>query len=199
MNQDERPHYLLFSEATPGRSTDDGLAEWRFVLESTDGERILEAHDREERLSGERLELMAVVRGLEALEQPSRVTLLTPSAYVTRCLRQGLDEWRENDWQWERFGEMVPVKNRDLWKRVDRALAIHRVDCRIFRIDPAHAIRRPHDESEENPTEEILAETKPISGETRKSPSVARAALSPFAFVGRCLIRMTAPKQDRVA
>jgi hypothetical protein len=79
-----------------------------------------------------------VVRGLEALEQPSRVTLVTPSKYVNRGITYGLPEWRSTGWQWEHFGEMVPVKNRDLWQRVDRALDIHRVECRTWRFDLPH-------------------------------------------------------------
>jgi ribonuclease HI len=95
----------------------------------------LEAGDFESELGGERLELLAVVRGLEALEQPSQVTLVTPSRYVQRGLRYGLPPWRENQWRWERFGELTPVKNADLWQRVDRALEFHRVDCRVWRLD----------------------------------------------------------------
>ncbi len=87
---------------------------------------------------GDRLELLTVVRGLEALEQPSRVTLWTPSTYVREGIRHGLREWRENGWQWEYFGRMVPVKNDDLWKRLDRAMEFHQLDCRTWRIDPAH-------------------------------------------------------------
>jgi len=87
---------------------------------------------------GDRLELLTVVRGLEALEQPSRVTLWTPSTYVREGIRHGLREWRENGWLWEYFGRMVPVKNDDLWRRLDRAMEFHQVDCRTWRIDAAH-------------------------------------------------------------
>jgi len=100
------------------------------VLQSLDGSSRLEAADAEPAVGGERLELLAVVRGLEALEQPSRVTLVTPSKYVSRGLSNGLEDWRENDWNWEHHGQMVPIKNRDLWQRLDRALAFHRVQCR---------------------------------------------------------------------
>ncbi len=117
--------------------------DWRFVLQTTDGRRQLEVADAEPELAGERLELLTVVRGLESLDQPSRVTLVTPSAYVTRGLAYGLEEWRANDFHWERHGEMVPVKNRDLWRRVDRALKFHAVDCRVWRIDKAHAAASP--------------------------------------------------------
>ncbi len=128
------PHYLLFSESCRKQAQ----GEWRFVLQSIDGSEQLEAADAEPDARGERLELLAVVRGLEALAQPSRVTLVTPSKYVNRGLMYGLEEWRANDWQWEHFGEMVPVKNRDLWQRVDRALGFHELDCRTWRFDLPH-------------------------------------------------------------
>ncbi len=128
------PHYLLFSESC--RKNRQG--EWRFVLQSLEGGDQLEAADAEPEARGERLELLAVVRGLEALEQPSRVTLVTPSKYVQRGLTYGLSEWRAQDWQWEHFGEMVPVKNRDLWQRIDRALRFHELECRTWRFDLPH-------------------------------------------------------------
>lgn len=136
------PHYLLFSEsrtrlARPHRRTADSprLAEWRFVLEAVDGSARFEAADEEPDAEPERLDLLAVVRGLEALDQPSRVTVVTPSRYVSRGFRFGLNEWRENDWLWERFGAMAPVKNDDLWRRVDRAMRYHKVECRTWRFD----------------------------------------------------------------
>jgi hypothetical protein len=103
-----------------------------------DGSFRLDAEDVEPQTVGERLELLAVVRGLEALDQPSRVTLITTSKYVREGIRHGVMEWRENDWRWERFGQMVPVKNQDLWQRVDRAMRFHKIDCRILRFDSPH-------------------------------------------------------------
>ena len=128
------PHFLLFSEAR-GK---DRQGQWRFVLQAADGSATLEASDFEPEVGGERLELLAVVRGLEALDQPSRVTLFTPSRYVNRGMAYGLDEWRRDDWTWESFGEMVPVKNRDLWQRLDRALSFHRIEFRGYRFDGPH-------------------------------------------------------------
>lgn len=133
------PHYLLFSESC--RKSPRG--QWRFVLQSIDGSEQLEAADAEPDAYGERLELLAVVRGLEALAQPSRVTLVTPSKYVNRGLAYGLEEWRSNGWQWEHYGAMVPVKNRDLWQRVDRALVYHQLECRTWRFDLPHLGSEP--------------------------------------------------------
>jgi hypothetical protein len=54
-------------------------------------------------------------------------------------VRFGLPEWRNSGWQWEYFGQMVPVKHCDLWQRLDRLLAFHQVDFCRYRTDSAHA------------------------------------------------------------
>src|SRR5688572_12883363 len=99
-----RPHFWLLSEPDPQRPHGG----WRFILRASDGAKALEAADAEPDARGERLELLAVVRGLEAIDQPSRVTLITPSSYVKRGLVYGLHEWRDYGWMWERFGELAP-------------------------------------------------------------------------------------------
>ena len=81
--------------------------------------------------------MLSVLRGLEALDQPSRVTLHTSSRYVLRGFRYGLPAWRLNNWRWEKFGVMEPVSNCDLWQRVDRAMQYHQVRCHIWKPVPA--------------------------------------------------------------
>ncbi len=132
------PHYLLISESFSSDTTREG-GRWRFVLESIGGTEKLVVADSEPNINGERLQLLAVIRGLEALDQPSNVTLFTPSNYVVRGIRRGLPFWRENNWRWERFGQMSPVHNGDLWQRLDRALKFHTVACRNLCITPAPA------------------------------------------------------------
>ncbi|NQT38155.1 MAG: hypothetical protein HQ581_11735 [Planctomycetes bacterium] len=129
------PHYLLYSKA----STSDKTGHWRFVLREVDGADCFEAADNEPEVRGERLELLTVVRALESLDQPSRVTLVCSSDYVRRGLRNGLPEWRTSGWRWECFGRLVPVKDHDLWQRVDRALRFHRVQWKTRRFDLPHA------------------------------------------------------------
>jgi ribonuclease HI len=133
------PHFLLMADARRRNDQD----EWTFVLKAADGSATLEASEPEPEFQGERLELLSVIRGLEALEQPSHVTLVTSSRYVRRGLAYGLEEWRNNEWTWESFGERVPVKNRDLWKRVDHAMTYHRVEVRTWRVDGPHQRSNP--------------------------------------------------------
>jgi len=131
------PHYLLFSEASGNKQSSPC---WRFVLQNVDTQRRFSATDTEPASCGERLELLAVVRGLEALDGPARVTLVTKSRYVSRGIKSGLAEWRRSGWCWERFGRMVPVRDHDLWQRVDRALSFHEVNCQAWQFDfPAEA------------------------------------------------------------
>jgi len=135
-----RPHFQLYSHASASRAaahagSDDSSGEWRFILKREDGQVEAQAADEEPGTPADRLELLAIVRGLEALDQLSRVTLFTASRYVARGLRFGLESWRESDWQWERFGQMQPVKNADLWQRIDQAMRFHQVDVRTPRYD----------------------------------------------------------------
>ena len=150
------PHFLLVSQAMRPRAGDDATGRWRFALQTPEGRACLEAEDDEPETSAERLELLAIVRGLEALDEPARVTVVAAGRAISRGLRYGVAQWRENDWQWERYGQLVPVKNGDLWQRIDRAMAIHQIDCRDARsitddLAPVEARRV----SEGDPSDEL--------------------------------------------
>jgi len=134
MSAPNPPHYLLFSQSSHAR----GIGRWRFRLASAGEDGAFEAADIEAGVGGERLALLTVVRALESLGQPSRVTLVNCDPYIGRGLRFGLPEWRENGWRWECFGKLVPVKDADLWQRLERAMWFHDVDCRHWRVDGPH-------------------------------------------------------------
>jgi ribonuclease HI len=126
----------LYAEAA---APEGGRPRWKFVLQPVGGDDRLSASDTESESRSSRLELLAVVRGLEALDQPSRVTLLTRSRYVSRGLKRQLPQWRERRWHWERFGKLVPIRDHDLWRRIDRALEFHKVECCPWLGDEPHA------------------------------------------------------------
>ena len=117
--------YLLVCEATAS-SLSEGT--WRFSLESSDGQPVFDAGDAD---LGDlnRLTLLAAVRGLESIDGPSSVTLLSHNRYLVRSLSDSLPRWRENNFVWEHFGRRIQVQHADLWRRVDRALRIHRVEA----------------------------------------------------------------------
>jgi len=117
--------YLLVCEAK-SHSLIDGF--WRFSLETAAGELVVEAEDNE---PGDlnRLTLLAAIRGLEAIDGPSAVTLISGNRYVIRSLTDSLPRWRRNQFVWEHFGRRVDVQHADLWRRIDRTLSIHRVEA----------------------------------------------------------------------
>ena len=86
-----------------------------------------------------RMELMAAIAGLEALKRPSRVRLTTDSTYVKNGVNQWLGRWKANGW---RTANKKPVKNQDLWERLDAALGQHDIDWHWVK---GHA---GHDENE---------------------------------------------------
>lgn len=120
--------YLLVCHAR-SLSFTHGL--WCFNLETLSGESLIEAEDQDE---GDlnRLSLLAAVRGLEAIDGGSLVSLVSNNRYLIRSLDQSLPRWRENDFIWEHFGRKIPVQNADLWRRIDRTLAIHQVTASLI-------------------------------------------------------------------
>jgi ribonuclease HI len=117
--------YLLVCEA---RASSLSEGTWHFSLESADGNPVFDAGDVD---LGDlnRLTLLAAVRGLEAIDGPSSVTLLSNNRYLVRSLSDSLPRWRENNFVWEHFGRRIDVQHADLWRRVDHALSIHRVEA----------------------------------------------------------------------
>jgi ribonuclease HI len=138
------PHFLLYAEAALAADGDDCTAErWRFVLRTAAGETAAEAADEEPTAGRERLELLAVIRGLESLDQPSCVTLMSGSRSLQCGLESGISQWRENNWHWERYGRLTPIKNADLWQRLDRLSSIHKIHCPQNRVRTSDDLAPP--------------------------------------------------------
>ncbi len=117
--------YLLVCHA---RSVSICEGSWSFSLETADGEPVFSAEDSD---IGDlnRLTLLAAVRGLESIDGPASVMLLSNNRYLIRSLSESLPRWRENQFVWEHFGRRIDVQHADLWRRIDRALQIHRVQA----------------------------------------------------------------------
>ena len=82
-----------------------------------------------------RMELLAAIMGLEALTRPAAVTLTTDSQYVKNGITDWLAKWKKNNWQ---TAAKRPVKNRDLWLRLDRACQPHRIEWQWVRGHSGH-------------------------------------------------------------
>ena len=92
---------------------------------------ILQAGDRRRELSGydpattnNRMELLAAINALQALTRPCEVDLHTDSQYVQNGMKTWIKNWKRNNW---RTADKKPVKNADLWERLDSLARIHKV------------------------------------------------------------------------
>jgi ribonuclease HI len=72
-----------------------------------------------------RMELMAVIQALEALKRPCRARITTDSQYVKRGVNEWMVRWKRNGWL---TSARKPVKNRDLWERLDQAVSRHELE-----------------------------------------------------------------------
>ncbi len=82
-----------------------------------------------------RMELMAAIRAVEALKRPARVDLHTDSTYLRDGITKWLSGWKANGW---RTAAKKPVRNRDLWERLESALEGHQVDWHWVRGHAGH-------------------------------------------------------------
>jgi len=82
-----------------------------------------------------RMELMAAIRALEALKRPSQVKLYTDSIYVMKGITEWIHDWKRKGW---RTADKKPVKNEDLWRRLDELRAKHEIEWHWVRGHAGH-------------------------------------------------------------
>jgi ribonuclease HI len=125
------------------------------LLRALDGERVLKERELsggEAQTTNNRMELTAAIAALESLSRPAAITITTDSAYVKNGVEVWLAGWKRNNW---RTADGKPVKNIDLWQRLDAAQARHRVTWRWIK---GHA----------------------GDPENERADALARAAMAPF-------------------
>ena len=79
----------------------------------------------EEETTNNRMEMMAVIKGLEALNKSSDVTLYTDSKYVLQGATEWLEGWKAKNWK---SANKKPVKNKELWEQIDSLIQRHNVE-----------------------------------------------------------------------
>ena len=110
-----------------------GPGGWGVVLQC--GVRDKELFGGESATTNNRMELTAVIRALEALKRPSTVDIYTDSQYVQKGISEWLPAWKRRGW---RTADKKPVKNVDLWQRLEAAASAHRVTWHWVRGHAGH-------------------------------------------------------------
>ena len=100
-----------------------GPGGWAALLQT--GKREKELNGAEPLTTNNRMELTAVIRALEALKRPARARVYTDSEYVRRGITEWLGAWKSRGW---RTAARKPVKNQDLWERLDALATGHEIE-----------------------------------------------------------------------
>lgn len=109
-------------------SGNPGPGGWAFILRCSKTEKELERSDGDPETTNNRMELTAVIRGLEALKEPCEVTLFADSKYVLQGMSSWMAGWKKNGWKRREGKRLAPLKNAELWKRLDQLLEKHTVN-----------------------------------------------------------------------
>jgi ribonuclease HI len=108
-------------------SGNPGPGGWAFILRCPKTGKEMQKADGVAEATNNQMELMALIRGLETLKEPCEVTLHADSTYVGQGVTQWMAGWKRNGWQRKANGKSVPLKNAELWKRLDELLQLHRI------------------------------------------------------------------------
>ena len=115
-------------------SGNPGPGGWAAILVHGQVEKELTGH--EEHTTNNRMELMGAIAGLEALKNPCEVDLHTDSTYVQKGMTEWVHAWKKRGWK---TADRKPVKNDDLWKRLEEAASRHTVRWHWVRGHDGHA------------------------------------------------------------
>ena len=117
----------LFAYTDGACSGNPGPGGWGALLIAREGDEILKERELfggEQETTNNRMELLAAITALETLERPSTLTVITDSAYVKDGISSWLFGWKKKGWK---TAAGKPVKNEDLWRRLDEATKRHTI------------------------------------------------------------------------
>jgi ribonuclease HI len=136
----------LFAYTDGACSGNPGPGGWGVLLVARNGQVVLKQRTLQggaPDTTNNRMELLAAISALEALERRSELTIVTDSAYVKNGVTTWMSGWKSNGW---RTAGKKPVKNQDLWQRLDQAASRHSVRWQWVKGHAGHAENERADE-----------------------------------------------------
>jgi ribonuclease HI len=149
VSADNRPHVTIFTDGAC--SGNPGPGGWGAILRFGDVEKELKGGENPS--TNNRMELMAAISALEALKRPAVVDLTTDSQYVRQGITAWIHNWKRNGWK---TADRKPVKNADLWQRLETALKPHHIRWHWIKGHAGH----PENERADQLAREGLAENR---------------------------------------
>jgi ribonuclease HI len=120
-------------------SGNPGPGGWAFILRHPATGKEIERSGGERETTNNRMELLAVIHGLEALKRAASVEVITDSTYVGKGIEEWMPKWKANGWRRRERDRWAEVKNVDLWQQLDAMLGKHKVHVTLVRGHAGHA------------------------------------------------------------
>jgi ribonuclease HI len=139
MNEPIAQHVVVHTDGAC--SGNPGPGGWGAILQWGDHQKELKGG--EPHTTNNRMELTAAIMALESLKRPCAVDLHTDSEYLRQGITGWINNWKRNGWK---TSDRKPVKNVDLWQRLDAALARHKVNWHWVRGHSGHDLNERADE-----------------------------------------------------
>jgi len=136
----------LFAYTDGACSGNPGPGGWGALLIARDGDTVVKTRELKggaADTTNNRMELLGAIEALDALEKPSTITVITDSAYVKNGVSEWIHGWKRNGWK---TSTKKPVKNVDLWQRLDAAQARHTVTWEWIKGHAGHEENERADE-----------------------------------------------------
>lgn len=143
------PNVVIYTDGAC--SGNPGPGGWGAVLLS--GPHRKEICGGELATTNNRMELMAAIQALETLKKPSKVELHTDSKYVQQGIHEWIHGWKKRGWL---TADRKPVKNADLWRRLDEARLRHEVQWRWVKGHSGHELNEAADALARRGIKEVL-------------------------------------------
>lgn len=125
MNSEPPSEVTLYTDGAC--SGNPGPGGWAYILIHPASGKTVERSGGEAVTTNNRMELQAVVEGLQALKRPTHVTLCTDSVYVGKGLSEWMPKWKAAGWRRRENNSWKEVKNVDLWQQLDALVREHQV------------------------------------------------------------------------
>jgi ribonuclease HI len=130
------PFVQLFTDGAC--SGNPGPGGWAYILKHPASGKAVEASGGEAGSTNNRMELQAVISGLEALKRRTDVEIITDSQYVAKGCQEWLPGWKKNNWRRREGKQLKPLKNEEQWRKLDELLARHQVRFTVVRGHTGH-------------------------------------------------------------
>jgi ribonuclease HI len=128
-----------------------GVGGWGALLRTKGKER--EMYGGEAHTTNNRMELMGAIAALEVLSRPCHIRLHTDSKYVQQGISEWVHAWKQRGWK---TSSKQPVKNEDLWRRLDEAVGRHKIEWIWLKGHAGHTENERADQLANRGVEEIL-------------------------------------------